>query len=144
MNIDELVTRMRRALATLDEQQGRVSRRNARDRVRSAMRAIDRALEAEYPAIRKEIVRRRKKRKTADRLRDMQRRGYTRVTDAQTVGYCAEHGVRVILVQGAGVWVPQWALTILQHGHLSKLGAAARSPKIRKALLVELALTGAP
>ncbi len=51
MNIEDAVSKLQQAVKTLDGNQGRIARRNARRRVFGAMRALRNTVQAGYPAI---------------------------------------------------------------------------------------------
>ncbi len=51
MKIEDAVSKLQQAVKTLDGNQGRIARRNARRRVSGAMRALRNTVEAGYPAI---------------------------------------------------------------------------------------------
>lgn len=60
MQIDKAIDKLNAAYKRLDEPQGRIARRNARNAFMVALKALRRGLEDEYPLQRKPITRRRK------------------------------------------------------------------------------------
>lgn len=56
MTLDEAVTEVARARKRLAAEQGRLARKNARAAVKAAVATVLRAMDREYPLIRKEVV----------------------------------------------------------------------------------------
>jgi hypothetical protein len=61
MKIDHAIARLIKASKKLHEEQGRIARRNARKEYLEAVRHARKAVDQEYPVIRKPVTKRRKK-----------------------------------------------------------------------------------
>jgi hypothetical protein len=79
VDLDRALSSLRHALSTLAEPQGRVARRNARTRVRSAMRVIETLVDATYPTVKAQPKARRAARSQAQVRRDLIADGWVEV-----------------------------------------------------------------
>lgn len=147
-----------RALRRLADDQGRIARRNARGRVKRALRRIEDLMDDEFPAIRKERVtrprvparlgtrpltaeekvdlkqRRMEKRFKAEGFVELPLAGQlSRLTDL------AAAGVRIRRDAHGDPWVPRWTLAV-GPGQVTKLRELRRSSNARKIAVTEMTL----
>jgi hypothetical protein len=139
------------ALRTLAPDQGRIARRNARRRVKKALAAIQKQVDADYPGVRRPRATP-VRRPLAKRLVDwdtsnMAKRGWTSMrqftasTITQKIGQLTEAGIKVKVAPSGTVFAPAWAVTLVEaQATTTALRRAKRSPVQRKAALTELAL----
>lgn len=133
------------ALKKLKSEQGRIARKNARERMLKALRKARTALDEEYPLTRK-TVRRRRKNKTPAQLR-RGKHGIT-LTEANTLllaGVSDRYVFKLPVRPGSNIkfWAPWWMARALRAGIPAKnIAAAVRSPKLRKRIMATLRLKG--
>jgi hypothetical protein len=153
--IDRAFRQLRRALATLDDTDGRmIARRNARKRTLAALRQIRVAVDTLYPAI---VSRKGTGRLTVKgRVVRLERAGWAEVDEMVIAGYAAA-GITVkrvaeVITRNAGTplevtevrerfFLPEWALAI-GSATPARLRAAKASPALRRAALAEAMLRG--
>lgn len=154
--IKGMMSKLRQALRTLEQDQGPRARRNARARVAAAIRSLRTNVERSFPA---------PARKPADRtrrtpqqiIRDLKEAGWEQVTSMEVMSRIAAAGIRVSHVEritsepswqdpgmtwrskGRDTYAPGWAVTIASQ-RPGKLGRAKASIRERKAILTELSL----
>lgn len=125
MTIEQALRALRRAVRRLSPEQGRVARRNARQKVKGALRALRHAMDEEFPTIliprepRKSRYKplseipesKRAEAKAARQRASLKRRGF--VCSSIAIGIaCAEAGVKVVRVEegnSSEIWAPAWA-----------------------------------
>ena len=140
-----------RALARLDEEQGLVGRRNARQVVTKALKRVRDQVDDKYPTMRRKTTRR-KRRTPTQRSRALRRDGWKIVPSMGVLQHLATIGIRTQKVQysdsegkstGEEVYAPGWAIGIASMAP-KKLARAKQSITERKAILVELSLSDDP
>lgn len=149
-----MLAELRRALRTLENDQGPRARRNAHARVAIALRNIRVGVGKGYPPpARKQVTH---TRRTPDRIaRDLEKAGWEIVHSMEVLSQIAAAGIRIIrmarvwplCIKGPhdeaarliGIYAPGWAVTIASQCP-NKLKRAKASPKERKAILTELTL----
>lgn len=143
MTLDDALTTLLRARRLLDNEQGRIARRNARDAVKAALRTVVRALDAEYPVMRKER-RLRVSMSEVAKLRRQRQKAMTRtmITPAEAVTF-ASLGIKVETVEipasssttipTTRYEAPRWAARALRAGVAkNEIANAIRSTSVRK------------
>ena len=122
------------------------ARRNARQRVLSALRSVRAQLDREYPALKVGTGAGRTHLTFEGRVARLKRQGY--VLSGTGMGLFAAAGVPVKYVRGrtraggettSGPWIPKWAGLIGAHEQ-SKLRLAKKSKRYRDAVLAQAAL----
>jgi len=142
---DEDVRQLAKALARLEEGQGRVARNNARGDVRRVLERVRVRMDAAFPVVPKAPKVRsygNQALRASRRAATLQRGGWRAVTDGSPSGplaLLAEVGVRVKRAGPGSVFAPQWALLAARQGR-TKLAECKRSIVARKALLAGHAL----
>jgi len=106
-----------RALMTLKPEQGPVARRNARARVRNALKALTDDIDTRFPAPARKVGPR-KRRTLAEKRRDLIRAGYLLVNDrvprgVEFLGWVAAQKMPVATTTAgesvaSATWVPGW------------------------------------
>ncbi len=132
-----------RALARLDAAQGKIARRNARAAVKTAQKALQAKVDKLYPAGPRKASKKRRKLTSNQRIRKLEHEGWKVVQSRAILSRIAAAGIKVQRVLHGPNMVdtvaPAWAVQIASL-HPSKLVACKRDIKLRRALLVELAL----
>lgn len=142
---DEDVRQLAKALARLEEGQGRVARNNARGGVRRVLERVRIRMDAAFPVVAKAPKVRsygNQALRASRRVATLQREGWVAVLDGTSSGplaLFAEVGVRVRRVRPKGIMAPQWAILAARQGR-AKLVECRRSVVARKALLAGHAL----
>lgn len=155
MKIKQALKVLQRATRGLKPDQLRVARGNARTRIRRALKAVQAAVDLEFPAIRKPPQRAPlpttvsgKKRRLQAAIDEATARGWVELPDTgawqQVRSSLLQGGIRV-RVFGEDTYAPGWAVTIARFAPKQLQGTKAMTPKERKALAVSLTLqnTGA-
>lgn len=154
MTIDDALTTLLRARRTLDHEQGRIARRNARDAMKAALRTVVRVMDAEYPVIRKER-RLRVSMSPVAKLRRQRAKTMTRmlVTPSEAL-MLASLGIKIETVEIPGTSTtipttryeaPRWAVRALRAGVAkNEIAAAIRSTAVRKRIDAFVRLRSTP
>lgn len=148
MKIDDAIAKLLKAKKRLEPEQGRIARRNARAATLAALAAVRKALDEEFPAIRKErrvavsmakeAIQRRAKKKLSKLSR----------VELPTVLRLHECGVRTVTRKGFApneTWHygPSWAVNALRAKvEPAQIKKAIRSPKERKKIEAYIRLGG--
>lgn len=148
MKVDDAIAKLLKAKKRLEPEQGRIARRNARTATLAALTAVRKALDEEFPAIRKErrvtvamsqeaVARRRKRRVATEFLK----------VSAADAAALQGAGVKATLPAGCdpatGWLVPKWAGIAYRRGVGTKqIKKAIRSPKERKKIEAYIRLGG--
>lgn len=136
------------ALARLDAAQGKIARRNARAAIKTAQNAMQAKVDTLYPTGPRKVPKKRRKLTPRQRLRKLEKGGWEQVTSQGVLSRIAAAGIKVLRVSGrhpghtadwTNTMAPNWAIQIASL-RPSKLVACKRDIKLRRALLVELAL----
>lgn len=138
---------LNQALVRLYPDQGRVARRNARKRVLQALSDLRKAIDAEYPAIRKEPRKRLKPINAVRRkIAKLTERGYAAMAGLsvalapEQLAQWAELGIRVHTVRFPGqnknnpVFVPLWAVMAKDERELRRCMRSASERERLRAL----------
>lgn len=158
MTIDEAIKRLSKARKKLDAEQGRVARRNARQAVLAALRAVRGALDAEFPAYRKPKAITVKMDRASALARKKQRlaqKGAVRITAATAANLlAADVPVESVTERGTAQGMPtrvthyyveRWVVAAIQMGLSRKSVAyAVRSRSERAKINGAMRLGGAP
>lgn len=143
MTLDDAVTEIARARKRLEDHQGRLARKNARAALKAAVATVLRAMDREYPLIRKERVARVAMTPLAKKRRERRRQSAYATVSATDAAALAACGVRVTQpdVRNA-VWrVPLWARQAQRGGiAATEIRRAIRSPAARKQIAALLRL----
>jgi hypothetical protein len=150
MTLGDALATLLRAHRALDYEQGRIARRNARDSVKAALRAVLRIMDREYPVMRKE----RKVRVSMSPVAKLRRQRAktmtrTQVTAAEAVTI-SSLGINVETVQATGsstivYEAPCWAVRALRAGVAkNEIADAIRSTAVRKRIEAFVRLRSAP
>lgn len=127
MNLDDAIAEIGRARKRLEDDQGRLARKNARAAVKAAIATALRAMDREYPLVRKERVVRVAMTPLAKKRRERAKRLACAVVNATSAATLATCGVRATGPDAKGDWrVPLWAKRALD----AKIDAA----EIRRAV----------
>ena len=123
MKLADWLKQLQRATRTLDHTQGRIARRNARQRVKQATRGLLRALDNEYPLIKlaSDEHKHRARKTLVQRCRELVRDGWVIVQSTELLGLAAELHLPVRrtpsgMVEDRGkekrwaraTWIPGW------------------------------------
>jgi hypothetical protein len=147
VNLDDAITEIARARKRLADDQGRLARKNARAAVKAAVATALRAMDREYPLLRKERVVRAAMTPLAKKRRERQRRMAVSAVTSAMAAELAALGVRVepASANDGKLWyVPVWAARALT----AKIGAteirrAIRSRSVRNRIEALLRLRDA-
>lgn len=141
MKLDDAITEIGRARRRLEDDQGRLARKNARAALKAAVATILRAMDREYPLIRKERVARVAMTPLAKKRRERRRRMQFATVLQNHLGPFVACGVK-ITPNGDTSWrVPRWAFDALRGGiPASTIREAVRSPAARKQIAALLRL----
>lgn len=135
MNLDDAIAEVARARRRLADDQGRLARKNARAALKNAIGTALRAMDREYPLIRKERVVRVAMTPLAKKRREKRRLMEHTVATAAVAATLAACGVRVAQPDGgrSGLWmVPAWAYRALGAKiSADEIGRAVRSRSVR-------------
>lgn len=132
-----------RALGRLEEEQGRVSRRNARAAVTKALKKIQGKVDTRWPAPGRKKAPRRRRLTQEQHLRQLKKDGW-QLASFSVLSRLSAVGIRAKRVDVDGfthihTYAPGWAVRIALK-HPKKLARAKRDLTYRRALLTELAL----
>lgn len=133
-----------RALGRLEEDQGRVARRNARAAVAKALKKIQGKIDTGWPAPGRKKAQRRRRLTLTQRLRRLKKDGWQLASGSELSQFSVV-GIRAKRVDVDGLthtYAPSWAVLIARQ-HPKKLARAKRDLTYRRALLTELALKDA-
>lgn len=131
-----------RSLGRLDQDQGKAARRNARNALRAAQRALDAGVDELYPAPPRKKTRRRGRRTARQKFEALRAKGWKIIPHTRIDVLLAAAGIRIRRVGDGSftsVLAPAWAVTVAAR-RPKKLRAARKSIRRRKALLAEIAL----
>lgn len=152
MKVQKAVEKLRRATRRLDPEQMRVARMNARAAVRVGLRAVERAMDDEFPIIPKQRKERaryaRLSRATRDAIRErkLRKRGYVTLNDASHGHGAAKAmdltaaGIRALKGPRGNLWVPDWTAEFKLGDSAGLRRAKEASPRERAALVAEQVL----
>ena len=131
------------AMARLDEKQGLVGRRNARQALSKAERRLRKAVDELYPAMKRKAKPRRKTLTVEQRRQRLEKEGWKVVHSASVAAQLSAAGVKTRTLRDSDrhhtLWTPRWAAKIIRH-RPKKLATASKSIVERRAILTELAL----
>lgn len=137
MTIHDAIRDLERAARTLQEEQGRIARANARTRVKQAARRVLAAMDATFPIIRKERVVRVSMTPLAKKRRQRARRVNLTLVTIEEALKLAGLGVKTEPYTGGGTTgprheAPSWAVRALRGGIAPEtIKRAVRSAAIR-------------
>jgi len=154
VKLDDAIKEVVRARKRLADDQGRLARKNARAAVKAAVATVLRAMDREYPLVRKDRVARAAMTPLAKRRRENRRRqsmALVSATDAAVLASCnvrvtpsKEDPVRAPGQRSGTLWsVPTWAAKALKSGASGEaIRTATRSAVARRKLDAFLRLKG--
>lgn len=135
VTLDEALKRLEKARKRLKEEQGRVARKNARERFLRYLRTAREAVDEEYPVIRKKTTRRRKpnpKRAVRGKVtidKELHRR-------LLAAGVATSRFVERGSGRTATVYAPAWMPKAYGKGFTVKqIASASKSPKARRRMM---------
>lgn len=141
--LSKALRKLQRAVRTLEPQQGRIARRNARKRVTQALRVVRAIMDADYAPVPAEAPpHRRVRRRNMSKAARLERAGWAQAKSIQMVTQCSALGIRCKIVDGR-TYLPGWAVTIALRDP-RRLAAAKKSIRERKAILTAMALVERP
>jgi hypothetical protein len=142
VKLDDAVAKVARARKRLEDDQGRIARKNARAAVKTAVASVLRAMDREYPLIRKERVVRAAMTPLAKKRRERRRRMEYAMVVAADAARLAACGVRVTQPDPGGEWrVPRWAYEAMRGGVADReIRAAVHSQSVRRRIFALLRL----
>ena len=151
MTLDDAITEIARARKRLADDQGRLARKNARAAVKAAAATALRAMDREYPLLRKERVVRAAMTPLAKKRRERAKRMTMVTCTSPEAVALAKIGVQVVMdhktspANTAAIYnAPTWAVRGMRAGvSLSEIGRAIRSRSVRNRIEVLVRLRDA-
>jgi hypothetical protein len=146
MKIDNAIDKLNAAYKRLEEPQGRIARKNARDAFLYALKALRKGLDDEYPLERKKVTRRRKpnpRRAVNGKIQITTNQHRRLLASGVSPGAFVERGKGA----SATVWAPRWMKRAyeagIDHKHIKE--AVRSQPKRRRMMaIVRLGKTKSP